>query len=98
MALSRKDRLITSKVYKIIDRLDCGERVGAAFLDLSKAFDSVNHDLVLPELNKYRIKENCHDLVGSFLHNRVQIVEVKYIRENLNYLKSDLGTDRYGVP
>ena len=44
---------LISLVDKITEALDCGECAIDIFLDLSKAFDTVNHNILLTKLNKY---------------------------------------------
>ena len=46
----------------------------ATFLDFSKAFDSVNHNLLLNKLNKIGIKGNLFRWLSSYLSNRTQVV------------------------
>ena len=46
------------------------------FADFSKAFDTVNHKLLLQKLYKYGIRGNAHNLLKSFLSNRYQYVEI----------------------
>lgn len=60
------------------------------FLDLTKAFDSVNHDILLHKLDHYGIRGQALDLIRSFL-NRKQYVAI-------NGKKSKLLSNRYGVP
>lgn len=46
--------------------------------DLSKAFDLVNHDLLLAKLDYYGIRGNALEIVKSYLSIREQIVEIKH--------------------
>lgn len=48
----------------------------ALFLDLSKAFDSVDHDLLLFKLDLLGIRGTSNDLIRSYLKNRQQYVHV----------------------
>ena len=42
----------------------------AIFLDLNKAFDSVDHTILLAKLGKYGVRGITGDLVASYLQNR----------------------------
>ena len=50
--------------------LDKGGKCGALFVDLSKAFDCLQHDLVLAKLNTYGFNYKSLKLISSFLSNR----------------------------
>jgi hypothetical protein len=44
--------------------------VGGIFCDLEKAFDCVNHDLLMKKLNFHGIVENAYALIKSYLSDR----------------------------
>ena len=45
-------------------------------MDLAKAFNTVNHDILLYKLNRYGIKGPAFDLIKSYLQHRKQLVQV----------------------
>ena len=47
--------------------LDKGENVYTMFMDLSKAFDTINHCLLLAKLKVYGFSENAFKLTCSYL-------------------------------
>ena len=47
----------------------------ALFLDLRKAFDSVNLDILLAKMERYGIRGRCKELFRSYLYNRAQYVD-----------------------
>ena len=50
--------------------LDNNYAVTGVLMDLSKAFDSVSHDLLIAKLEVYGIKENLLGYLHSHLSNR----------------------------
>lgn len=69
--------------------------MAAIFLDLSKAFDSVSHELLLEKLQVYGVKEQSQGLLKSFLNHREQTVEIKI---NDKKIKSMPQCVQIGVP
>jgi hypothetical protein len=57
---------------KIIVSLDKGEFAAAMFHDFSKAFDTVNHRILLNKFNHYGIRGVANRWVESYLDNRLQ--------------------------
>src|SRR5690606_1973862 len=46
------------------------------FLDLSKAFDSVNHKFLIQKLQRLGFHQNAWKLIESYLNNREQCVKI----------------------
>ena len=61
-------------IDKISDALENGEYVLGLFLDFSKAFDTVNHDILFLKLEHYGIRGVALDMFKSYLENRYQYV------------------------
>ena len=49
---------------------------GAILMDLSKAFDTLNHDLLIAKLHAYSFSKNALILIKSYLSNRWQRTKV----------------------
>ena len=49
----------------ILNNMDKGFATGVIFLDLKKAFDTVNHDILINKLASYGIKDNELDWFKS---------------------------------
>ena len=62
---------IISKVFEE------GEFALGLFLDLQKAFDTVNIDLLLHKLSKYGVRHKPHKMLSSYLTGRTQCVKVR---------------------
>ena len=48
----------------------------AVFLDLQKAFDTINHDVLLKKLDLYGLETSATNLLKAYLENRTQICSV----------------------
>ena len=75
----------------IFETIEEGSRIDTIFLDFSKAFDKVNHDILLQKVAKHKIKGKIGIWLKEFLSNR------KY-RVVANGEKSDIQDVLSGVP
>ena len=80
----RQGHSTSHALIEIIDNMksaiDNDKYVCGIFLDLSKAFDTVNHDILLRKLHHYGIRGQTNRLFKSYLTNRKQSVEIDKIR------------------
>ncbi len=81
----------TDLYEKLLYNLDQGLNSCTIFLDLAKAFDSVNHEILLRKLNHYGVRGKAHDLFRSYLSGRSQFLK-------LDNVKSTLINIEFGVP
>lgn len=65
---------ILDRIYKCLDNND---KVIALFVDLTKAFDCVDHELLLKKVQLYGIRGNCFHLLKSYLEYRKQYVLIE---------------------
>ena len=82
-------------ILSITDKIQCAIEEGAyscgIFLDLSKAFDTVNHEILIQKLDHYGIRGVAKTWFISYLKNRKQYV-------SLGSTKSDTLCVPCGVP
>ena len=55
---------------------DKGKHVGAVFMDISKAFDTINCDLLIAKLEAHEFSTNALLFMLSYLKNRSQRVSI----------------------
>ena len=65
---------LNTEVSQIVQSLNKNEVVFGIFIDFSKAFDTIQHQILLNKLEHYGIRGNAHDLLRSYLTNRKQLV------------------------
>ena len=78
-----------------LEGLDKKLKVGGVYLDISKAFDCVSHDILLRKLEYYGFRDRSLMWFQSYLKDRTQYVEVKGKRSNK--YKTLLGVPQGGV-
>jgi hypothetical protein len=86
------------RVYKSLDEREIS--IGL-FLDLSKAFDLVDHDILLRKMTRMGIRGVALKWFQSYLENREQKVEITYRCKETNEIINCLSQNRpirHGVP
>ena len=63
-------------------KIDSNEAICSIFLDLSKAFDTVNHQILLQKLYRYGIRGVPLQWFKSYLESRTQYVYVENVKSN----------------
>ena len=79
---------LTDRLQKEVEK---GNTPFTVFLDLSKAFDTLNHKILLHKLEFYGFDQNALRLMRSYLSDRQQYVE-------FNHCKSETKQINIGVP
>jgi len=82
---------ITELVDKIVKAVERNETTVGIFLDLSKAFDTINHDILLYKLDHYGFRGIALEWLKSYLTDRKQ-----FVRYQMH--DSDHKTIQCGVP
>lgn len=82
---------VMSLVHEIQTAVDENKLAGSIFVDLHKAFDMVNHRILLKKLEMSGVRGIALQLMVSYLENRVQFVKI-------GQYKSDTRNVICGVP
>lgn len=72
----------------VVVGLDSKDQVGTVFLDLTKAFDNVDHGILLHILSTYGIRGIAFDIFKDYLTNREQTVRIGDKYSKTFYLKT----------
>ena len=73
-----------------LDNKSC--KTGSVLLDISKAFDCVDHEILLHKLQHYGIRGKVCKWLESFLTNRTHYVEINGIRSDSYTVVSHIYT------
>lgn len=85
-------------VKEISQALNDKAHVAAIFLDMTRAFDFVQHDILVNKLEKYGIRGPPLQLLNKYLFNRKQYTEIsKVIYDRKITYKSTDKCNKFGV-
>lgn len=86
-------------MHDVVTQLNAKKKVAGIFLDLSSAFDCVDHNILLAKLEHYGIRNNELKLIESYLRNRKQFIELKSVLDGMeSVVQSKMVVSNRGVP
>ena len=65
---------VQTAIHSVTKALDTSYQCMGIFIDFSKAFDNIQHNVLLDKLNHYGVRGIPHKLISSYLSNRKQFV------------------------
>lgn len=93
-----KGKSTTTAIFQftkaILDSIENKKLSLGMFIDLSKAYDCIDRDLLLYKLNKYGVRGNVYTWIKSYLSERTQRVVV---HDNNNEIKSNIQSSNIGI-
>ena len=78
---------LADAITKLYTNLDSKKTTLGVFLDLSKAFDTIDHHILLHKLEVYGIRGNALNLIYSYLTGRLQFTSLKSTESDLREIK-----------
>ena len=91
------DHAIGELVSVITKGMEQKKLTAGVFLDLSKAFDSLEHSAIFRKMEKYGLRGGCLDWFTSYLQDRKLSVSCKTMETGENF-ESELYDVEYGTP
>ena len=76
----------TLLIENITEAFEAKQAMVGVFLDLSKAFDTIDHDILLSKLFHYEIRGIPYDWFKIYLTNRQQQVMCQNVLSNVKYI------------
>lgn len=76
---------LSNLLLQTVDQKKCATGI---FMDLRKAFDVVNHDVLLEVLFKYGVRGKAHELIEDYLRERYQVVQIGGVRSDETLITS----------
>ena len=73
--MSTSDALINTIEF-VTDALEKCDKFSIVSIDLKKAFDTIDHSILIKKLHLYVIRDTALNLIISYLNNRKQYVHI----------------------
>ena len=83
---SSTEMALTQIIEEISENMQNGKITCSVFLDLAKAFDTVDHQTLITKLYNYGVRGLPAKLIENYLKNRTQITLINNIKSNKEYI------------
>ena len=90
------DHAIGELISEIVKNLQLHQPTVCLYLDLSKAFDTLLHHVILRKLEQYGVRGTCLEWMNSYLNNRR--MRVKCNNEDTTTTRSQVQPVLFGTP
>ena len=77
-------------IDRLLNQLNARKIPTNLYLDLSKAFDSISHDILLDKLRYYGVTDGSIQLLKSYLSNRKQYVQIDGVMSSMQYIQTGI--------
>jgi hypothetical protein len=99
----KKSTMLASFVLfkHVLNNLNAKIPTSCLFLDLSKAFDFVDHDILLNKLHMYGVRGSAFNWIQAYLRNRDQFTRITKLDKTINtivHFDSNIRDIYRGVP
>ena len=75
--LHSTEHAILQLIDQILESFECNKYTLGVFINLSKAFDTVDHSILLKKLELYGVTDRNHSWIKNYLSNRERIYSKK---------------------
>ena len=89
------DHALIDLTEDIRDALDANKFAVGVFIDLQKAFDTVDHDILVKKLEHYGVRGVSNNWFKSYLSNRKQFVTISQVNSDFQHM--ELGVPQGSV-
>lgn len=88
---SGTENALIELINEIKQTLDGGNVSTSLFLDLSKAFDTIDHAILFAKMSKIGIRGKCLNILKSYFQNRMQAVLVEDQQSDFKTCQNGIG-------
>jgi hypothetical protein len=89
---------LNTYVEKLRNNIDNNKHCVNMILDLSKAFDTINHKLLLAKLKKYKFSESALKTIENYLSDRTMRVNmtkrIQHTKKGIHHTKKEQNTQK----